>query len=48
MKNLKWFYLLAFIGGGLIVVALAYLLLRASGMWDRLTPDNGDKWIPHE
>ena len=48
MKNLKWFYLLAFIGGGLLIVAVAYLLLRASGVWYKLTPDSSEKWIESE
>ena len=48
MKKLNIFYLLAFIGGGLLFVAVAYVLLRASGLWSKLIPDNGNKWIEHE
>lgn len=48
MRKIKLFYILAFIGGGFLVMALAYLLLRASGIIYKLTPDSDSKWIEYE
>ena len=48
MRNLKWFCILAFAGGGLLVVAVLYLLLRSSGYIYKLTPDNDDKWVEYD
>lgn len=47
MKKLNWFWILAFVGGGLLVVALVYLLLRSSGMLYKLMPSD-NKWVEYE
>ena len=48
MKNLKWFWILAFVGGGFLIVAIIYLLLRASGTWNKMIPDGPNRWVEHE
>ena len=47
MKKLKWYYLLAFILGGLAVLAVAYIILRASGIIYKLSSEK-NKWIEYE
>jgi hypothetical protein len=36
---------MAFVLGGLAIVAVVYLLLRASGLWYKLTADSKTDWI---
>ncbi|MFQ5498805.1 MAG: hypothetical protein ACE5FH_03955 [Candidatus Zixiibacteriota bacterium] len=44
MRNIRWYYLLAFVLGGLALLSVTYLLLRASGLIYRITARNTD-WI---
>jgi len=47
MKKIKWYYLLAFAMGGLMILAVAYLLLRASGIIYKLSSEK-NKWVEYE
>ena len=45
IRNLRWYYLLAFFVGGIAVVAVAYFILRASGLIYRLTNNSKTDWV---
>ena len=44
----RWLYIAAFITGGLLMVGIAYLLLRSSGLLYELTPNSDNKWIEYD
>jgi len=48
MRNLKWFWVILFIAGGLLFSAIVYLLLRSSGILYKLIPDDDDKWVEYD
>lgn len=45
VKDLKWYYLVAFIAGGLALMAAIYFVLRASGLLYKLTSNGKKDWI---
>ncbi len=47
MRELKWYYWVAFILGGLAVVAIVYIVLRSTGAIYRLSPRK-EKWVDYE
>ena len=47
MRDLKWYYWVAFILGGLAVVAIVYFVLRSTGALDRIAPRK-EKWVEYE
>jgi len=47
MRDIKWYYWVAFILGGLAVVAIVYLVLRSTGAIDKITPRR-TKWVEYE
>jgi hypothetical protein len=48
MRKWNWFYILAIIIGGLFLISVVYILLRASGVLYRLAPDNENKWLDYD
>ena len=48
MRKWNWFYILAIIVGSLFLISFVYILLRASGIMYRLTPDSDSKWIDYD
>ncbi len=47
MREIKWYYWLAFILGGLAVVAIVYLVLRSTGALYKIAPRK-NKWVEYE
>ncbi|MEW6412074.1 MAG: hypothetical protein AB1483_06310 [Candidatus Zixiibacteriota bacterium] len=39
MRDMKWYYWVAFILGGLAAIAIVYVVLRSSGVLNKLMPD---------
>ena len=47
MRDMKWYYWMAFILGGLAAIAIVYIVLRSTGVLYKLTP-RGNKWVEYE
>jgi len=48
MRNMKWVWIALFISGGLLIVALGYVLLRASGVLYKVIPNHDEKWVEYD
>ncbi|UCD62741.1 MAG: hypothetical protein JSW34_08215 [Candidatus Zixiibacteriota bacterium] len=47
VREIKWYYWLAFILGGLAAIAIVYIVLRGTGAIYRLTPRK-NRWVEYE
>ena len=47
MRGWKWYYVLAFIIGGLTMIGAVYVLLRASGVFFGLTNNSKTDFIEY-
>ena len=47
MRDLKWYYWLAFILGGLAAIAIVYIVLRSTGVLYKLTARK-NKFVEYE
>ena len=47
MSDLKWYYWVAFILGGLAVVGIVYFVLQSTGAMQKIAPRK-EKWVEYE
>ncbi len=47
MRDLKWYYWVAFVLGGLAAIAIVYIVLRSTGALYKLTPGK-NKFVEYD